>query len=138
MILNRMGFADIISYDIAGCHRLFRRPGKKALPVIIRFINRKHAADIRRAKHMLKIKPMPFPGLYITENLVAPRRRIYDKLRHLELNGDIKELWTYNGSIFFRDKHDSNEKPKKVEKAEFNSYFRCSDTRKEKSNTNPK
>ena len=105
-----MGFNDLSSYHIAACHRLANRKGAKTLPVIIRFINRKHAFDIRRGKHMMQIKLMPFPDLYITENLVAPRRTVYNVLRKLKQRNIIKELWTYNGTIYFRDNHDNQEK----------------------------
>ena len=124
-IFECMGIKDISSYSIAACHRLAPRPGLQSKPVIIRFVNRKDAQTIRQFKYTLRTKAMPFDNLYITENLIRPRRCFYEKLREMKRHNEISECWTYNGKIMFRDTHSPNEKPKCIQTlADINKYFR--------------
>lgn len=116
-ILRFMGL-HINSYDIAGCHRISKAS------VIVRFLNRKHAIEsLQNKKHLNGCKRKFGYSIYIHENLCPSYKSIYEKCKNLMDDGDIKQLWTYNGVINCKYSNESSENPTKIYHYEDLQYY---------------
>ena len=90
-------------YDIVAVHRIGKIIHGKNRKVLVRFINRKNAfrclKNSRKLKHSTNIM---FKSYFITENLCPDNRQIFNRCYKLKKRGDIYNVWTYNGVVFFK------------------------------------
>ena len=90
-------------YDIVAVHRIGKIIHGKNRKVLVRFINRKNAfrclKNSRKLKHSTNIM---FKSYFITENLCPDNRQIFNRCYKLKKHGDIYNVWTYNGAVFFK------------------------------------
>ncbi len=110
-IFRRLGLKYLSYYEIAGCHRLKNRR-KSATNVIVRFLCRKRAHEVFDNAYNLKERFPEFPNLQFVENLCPKYKLIYDHCMELWQQNVIRNVWTFNGTIFVK-KTDSS-KPKTI------------------------
>ena len=84
-----------------------------AANVIVRFVCRKKARECL-AKRGKIYGLNDYPNLDVKENLYPKYQAFYDYCKDLKEKKIIKELWTYNGTIFHKKSNDIHEKGKKV------------------------
>ena len=100
-VLRRIGVNELESYEIVGCHRLGRSTPTRPANVIVRFINRKRAHEALENRYNLKNFP-DLEKMFIVENLCPHYKRIFDRCNELKTQGDIKAVWSYNGTVQFK------------------------------------
>ena len=88
-------------WDIVACHRLKKRDPNLPAPVVVRFVNRKHAVTAVKNRHKLKFHSH-LKGIFITDNLCPYYRSIFDELSNLKQQGVVNQVWSYNGKVSFK------------------------------------
>ena len=124
-ILHKMGLERIQSYGIVGCHRLGKKDRFGNRNTIIRFVNRKDAIwCFQHRKNLHLCRKLGFRNLFFMENLCPAYRSIFETLNKHRSNGEIKKLWTYNGTVQFKYTDNPKEKSIKVfHECDLNFYF---------------
>ena len=123
-ILRRIGVNALDRWEIAACHRLRKTEGQTTSNVIIRFINRKRAISCLQNRKYLKETIPEYPNLYLFENLCPRYKSIMDECKKLKNTGEIRKVWTFNGTINFKKTDSQNERPKKLFHIyDLNKYF---------------
>lgn len=112
-IFRRLGMKHLSYYEIAGCHRLKNRK-KSATNVIVRFLCRKRAHEVFDNAYDLKERFPEFPNLQFNENLCPKYKLIYDRCMELWHQNVIRNVWTFNGTIFVKKTDNSSERPKTI------------------------
>ena len=116
-ILNKIG-VSVTSFDIAACHRLKKKNGRRSANVIVRFVCRKKAIECLKNKKLLKSKVSEFKlfiiYLFIIENLCPNYQSAYNYCHKLKAEGKIDSLWTFNGIINFRKKDTTDDNIYKI------------------------
>ena len=101
-ILKRIGFTHISHFSFVGCHRI----GKSVngcRNTIVRFLHRKDAINcLRLKKNLDTCKSLGYHNLTIIENLCPAFKSIFEKLSKLKDQGQIEQIWTYNGIPTFK------------------------------------
>ncbi len=92
----------VSNYEIVACHRLKNRNPEKPAPVVVRFVNRKIAEYSIRNRYKLK-NFNHLRGVFITDNLCPNYRNIFDKLSQLKEEGVVKQVWSYNGKVTYKN-----------------------------------
>ena len=125
-ILRKIGLTNIDRRDIVGCHRLRSKDRWGVKNVIVRFVNRKDAIFALKSKHKLKTcAVLGYHNLRLFENLCPLYRSMYESLSGEMAKGNIKQLWTYNGTINYKVTHNEWEIPKKLHvESDIDRYFR--------------
>ena len=101
------------SYDLVAVHRIGKFFHGKNRNVIVRFVNRKNAFScLKNNKYLAKSNT--YKNIYITENLCPTNKKIFNYLYKLKKEGNINNVWTFNGAVFFR-KSDVEERGQKVD-----------------------
>ena len=67
--------------------------------MIVRFINRKHAYTSK--KNSKKLKNTEYCNIFISEDLCLEYRRIFNKLYKFKKLGQIYNVCSYNGHVYF-------------------------------------
>ena len=111
-ILNKIG-VSATSFDIAACHRLKKKNGRRSANVIVRFVSRKKAIECLKNKKLLKSKVSEFQ-LSIIENLCPNYQSAYNYCHKLKAEGIIDSHWTFNGIISFRKKDTTDDNIYKI------------------------
>ena len=124
-ILHQIGLPRIQHYNIAACHRLNTKDRFGNKNTIVRFINLKDSIScLKNKKNLQFCRELGFHHIYITENLCPSNRSIFDHLNNLKKNGELKRVWSYNGTVQFKFTDDPNEKSKKIlHECDLNYYF---------------
>ena len=124
-ILHKIGLVHVQHFNIAACHRLRSKDRFGNRNTIVRFINRKDSIScLKNRKNIHSCRDLGFHHLYIVENLCPSNKSIFDNLSSLKRNGEIKSLWSYNGTVQFKFTDDPNEKSKKIlHECDLNFYF---------------
>ena len=112
-IFQRLGLKNLSYYDIAGCHRLKNRRSSSS-NVIVRFLCRKRAHEVFDNAFNIKQKFPEFPQLQFRENLCPKYKLIFDRCMDLLNRNIVKDVWTFNGTIFIKKTTNKNEKPKTI------------------------
>ena len=104
-LLNKIGLADLESYDVVACHRLYKSYDKRPADVVIRFVNRK---DVFKAhKNKWKLRSMSqFKNIRFVENLCPYYRKMLNECSKFKSEGKINSYWTYNGKLFIKKEED--------------------------------
>ena len=101
-VMNSIG-VQLQSYDLVAVHRIGKFTRGKNRNVIIRFVNRKGAyLCLRDSKLLKKSNIGEYKKLYIIENLCPMNKNIFNYLYKLKKLEKIKNVWTYNGSVFYK------------------------------------
>ena len=87
-------------WDISTCHRLAKKNQSQPSPVVVRFVNRKHA--VAAIKNRFLLKYLPIKDIFITDNLCPENQAIFDELCRLKNNGVVSQVWSYNGKPTFK------------------------------------
>ena len=124
-ILRQIGLAHIQHYNIAACHRLRTKDRYGNFNTIVRFVNRKDSIScLKNRKNLHLCHELGFHHLYITENLCPSNRSIFDYLCDLKKYGEVKKVWSFNGTVQFKYTDEHSEKPKKIfHECDLNYYF---------------
>ena len=115
--------------DIVAVHRLFKKSkDNKPASTIIRFLNRKDAFAAKKNRKLLKSLDSDgeiiYKSLFIVENLCPAYKSLFEKCRRMRYQGDIKFVWSHNGTINIKYSDNRNEKPIKIEhQNDFDYYF---------------
>ena len=114
-VLKRIGVWGLESYEVVACRRLRRKmSNERTQRVIIRFTNRKRAIECLQGRRYLRDTIHEFPNIYIHESLCHQNKDIYEQCLSLQNNGNIRKLWTYNGTIYVKKTSNYNERPKRI------------------------
>ena len=101
-VMNSIG-VQLQSYDLVAVHRIGKFTRGKNRNVIIRFVNRKGAyLCLRDSKLLKKAKIGEYKKLFIIENLCPRNRNIFNYLYKLKKLEKIKNVWSYNGSVYYK------------------------------------
>lgn len=87
----------IESDQLAACHTLPRRDKNTKPPIIIRFANRKHKAQLMKQGKKLK-----GTGVYLNEHLTKKNAEIARYARQLKKEEKIKSTWTRNCKVMIK------------------------------------
>ena len=83
--------------------------------MIVRFVNRKFAySALEKSKNLNKSNNKEYKRIFITENLCPTNRIIFNHLYKLKKESKINNVWTVNGSVFFKLTDNKNERSKKI------------------------
>ena len=104
---------NVSSYYIVAVHRLGKRQHGFNRNVIVRFINRNHSISALKNKKQLSVIN-EFKKYRIQENLSPGNKAIYNKCFKLKKEGEINNLWTYNGVVHIKFSTDPDEPPMKI------------------------
>ena len=86
------------SYDIVAVHRFGKKLTGKNRKVLVRFLNRKNAfLCLKNGKKLRHCTIQNYKNYFITENLCPGNRHAFNKLYKLKKNGEIFNVWSYNG-----------------------------------------
>ncbi len=111
-ILAQIG-VYVSTMDIVACHRLQKRNPNKPAPVVVRFVNRKHAVmAIKNRAHLKHNRNLR--GLFIFDNLCPRYREIFDRLSQLRSEGNVQQVWSYNGKVFYKLNNYRNSRGKRI------------------------
>ena len=116
-VINVLASIDITvnSYDIVAVHRLGKPNKNYTRSVIVRFVNRKFAySALEKSKKLNKSNNKEYKRIFITENLCPTNRNIFNHLYKLKKESKINNVWTFNGSVFFKLTDNKNERSKKI------------------------
>ena len=114
-ILRIIGLNHIQHFNIVACHRVGSKDRYGRRNTIVRFLNRKDAIQCLRSKrNLFKCQTIGYNNLYVVENLCPAFKSIYDQLKELKDGGVIKQVWTYNGIINYKQSDNEQEKPVKL------------------------
>ena len=95
---------DVTSYDIVAVHRTGKFSRGRNRPVIIRFVNRKHAYHaLDNANHLFYTI---YKKYFITENLCPTYRNTFNILYKGKKKGTISDVWSYNGIVYAKMTND--------------------------------
>lgn len=83
--------------NIAACHTLPRKDSKTKPVIVVRFVNRKHKAELLRQSKKLK-----GTGVYINEHLTKKNADLARQARMLKKQHKIQATWTRNCKIIIR------------------------------------
>ena len=121
-IFEAMNLA-IYSYDIVAVHRVGKR-SRNSRNIIIRFINRKDAIRVMNQRNYFENEAanLGFNNVSIVESLCPENRRIFNKCYRLKKENKIKQVSTYNGSIFIETYEDDDD-PILIEHFDDINYF---------------
>ena len=97
-ILHDIGFPNVSSYEVVGCHRLRRRTGDKTTPTIIRFVNRKITEFCMRNRWRLKHLRTTW-DLNFREDLCDSNLDILTKCEEMQKQGLLAKVFTANGFV---------------------------------------
>ena len=90
------------SFDLVAVHRVGKFRRGKNRNVIVRFINRKNAYQCLRNNNKLKNSVHPeYKKLFFIENLCPTNKNIFNFLYKMKKLAKIKNVWSYNGSVFY-------------------------------------
>ena len=96
--------------QISACHTLpLKEKGKGKPAVIMRFVNRKHKADLLRQGKKLK-----GTNVYINDHLTQKNGEIAKQARFLKKQKKIQATWTRECSVFIRLNGDTPEEAKVI------------------------
>ena len=124
-ILHQIGMTHIKNYHIVACHRLGKKDRYGNRNTIIRFLNRKDLIScMQRRKNLIQCREIGFYHLFMMENLCMSNRFIFEKLCELKNNGQIKRVWSFNGTVQFKYTDSQTEKSTKIyHECDLNYYF---------------
>ena len=104
-----------LTHDIVAVHRLGKPNKNYTRSVIVRFVNRKFAySALENCKNLHKSKDINYKRIFITENLCPTSRNIFNHLYKLKKDSKINNVWSYNGSVYFKLTNEKNERSKKI------------------------
>ena len=103
-IFNEEMDLQIDPKDIDRSHRIGKMKNDKSRPIIVKFTSYRNRKKVFSSKRRLKGK-----NVSITESLSAFRMK---KLSEARDNFGFKNVWTYDGKIFYKESSDVTEKPK--------------------------
>ena len=107
-VLKSIG-VKLVSYNVVVVHRLGKYIEGKHRNVIIRFVNRKNAySSLRNAKKFATSNIQEYKNLYLYK---------------LKKDNKISNVWSYNGSVFFKKINSDEEYGQKVEHFDDIQYF---------------
>ena len=114
-ILRAIGLKHIQHFSIVACHRVGSKDRYGRRNTIVRFLNRKDAIQCLKSKRNLyKCQSIGYNNLYVVENLCPAFKSIFEELKQLKDEGFIKQVWSYNGVINYKQSDDEQEKPVKI------------------------
>ena len=123
-IVHSIGFVNVSSYEVIGCHRLRKREGDSTTPTIIRFFNRKITEFCLKNRRRLKNLRTSW-NLSFREDLCDTNKAILEKCENLKEEGLLAKVYTHNG--FVKIAKSINERPFKVSHMSDISNFLCRD-----------
>ncbi len=100
-VLKRTIGYTIDPWDIEACHRLAKKNPRKPAPVVVRFVNRKHAVAAIQGRYQLKSFPH-LRRIFIHDNLCPRYREIFNDLSDLKREGHVQQVWSYNGKVHYK------------------------------------
>ena len=110
-IVHSIGFGQVSSYEVIGCHRLRKQEGDKTTPTIIRFFNRKITEFCLKNRRRLRNVRTSW-NLSFREDLCNANKAILEKCEDLKEEGLLAKVYTHNG--FVKIAKSNNERPFKV------------------------
>ena len=114
----------LVSYDVVAVHCLGKYIEGKHRNVIIRFVNRKNAySSLPNAKKLATSNIQEYRKLYVIENLCPTYKKIFNYLYKLKKEKKRSNVWSYNGSVFFKKINLDEEYGQKVEHFDDIQYF---------------
>ena len=115
---------NLVSYDLVVVHRVGKFMEDKNRNVIVKYLNRKNAfICLRNAKKLASSDIPDYKKLYFIENLCPSSKRIFNYLYKLKKLSKISNVWTFNGSVFFKKLNTDDEYCQKVEHFDDIQYF---------------
>ena len=115
---------NLVSYDLVTVHHVGKFMEGKNRNVIVKFLNRKNAfICLRNAKRLASSDIPDYKKLYFIENLCPSSKRIFNYLYKLKKESKISNVWTFNGSVFFKKLNTDDEYCQKVEHFNEIQYF---------------
>ena len=122
-VLESIGI-KLVPYDLVAVHRLGKFIEGKNRNVIVRFVNRKNAFScLRNAKKLAISNTHEYKKLYIIENLCPTYKKIFNYLYKLKKDNKIGNVWTFNGSVFFKKLNSGEDYCQKVDHIDDIQFF---------------
>ena len=123
MLESALGI-NFVSYDLVAVHRVGKLLTGKNRNVIVRFMNRKYAYTyLRNSKKLVSLKVPEYKKLYLIENLCPSFKKIFNYLYKLKKDNKFDNVWTFNGSVFFKKLNSDNEYGPRVDHFEDINIF---------------
>ena len=123
-VLRRIGLNELVSFEIVACHRLGKSSPSRPSNVIVRFLNRKRAYEALENRRNLKNFP-DLTKMFIIESLCPHYKEIFERCKELKKEGQIKAVWSYNGTVQFKTEDNRNIRGQKVfHLASLNAYIK--------------
>ena len=100
---------NIQSFDIAAVHRIGKSNKNNSRNIIVRFTNSKNI--ILSLKNRCKLKSLnndQYKRIFIFEHLCPTYKNLFGKLREMKNNGEIFNVWSFNGTVNFKFSENGN------------------------------
>lgn len=94
---------EITAQDIVKAHRIQGTKGKR--PILVTFAKKITRDSIIKCRKRLGSKKS---GIFINENLTKSNSDIFATLRKFKREGKLFACWSFNGSIYYKIKSESN------------------------------
>ena len=98
-IIHNVGFWQVGSYEVVGCHRLKKKEKDATTPTIIRFVNRKIPEFCLKNRWRLKNLKYHNWNLSFREDLCEENDNILTECEKLKNEGHLFKVYTHNGFV---------------------------------------